>query len=582
MDGELRFGRSPHSRMGSEGQEYSQRIAAEMVIARIGRRRKGVIVVRESGCEDQRSESGGVSKAVVYVIMPEDSELSNFTSLLVIAFIGQLVAVLDMMYSQIQYDIFFIDWEKPHILIATHGKGEKEYAPVSVWRTFFVANEWNRLQCKRKSSLSFTLIFLFFFLEGLGLKSLTYIHPNLKGVGGLEHAQESTTLRFAVSSFFIIAISGLQVLYRNEIHHRFIQDPLVQVMPRQQRHVTVPDQQCHVTVPGHSATSAMPRHSARSAVPRQQYQVTVPRKQCHISSATSEVLRHSARSQCHVSSAMSQCQVTVPRQQCHVTVPDQQCHVSSTRSQCHVSSATSAVPRQTVPRKQCHISSATSDTVPHQQCHISSATSAVPRQTHCHVRQSATSAVPQLERQYQDLTQQHQELAQLRRMVQSHEDATRALNARLLDLEQAVPRPTVGASSSAPSSRQLEDRVDHVVAMLSDISTFAASTTTISSQLHTLKTEVQQLQTTNGDGNPKMYKMPTFNLERFDDYMQQDPVLWWEAFTMQLRILPVAKHAYISALFLNSKGGCQTWLSHLATSHGVDVPDLKDVITWEN
>ncbi|GBG88669.1 hypothetical protein CBR_g48200 [Chara braunii] len=187
----------------------------------------------------------------------------------------------------------------------------------------------------------------------------------------------------------------------------------------------------------------------------------------------------------------------------------------------------------------------------------------------------------ELERQCQDLTQQHQELATLRRNVQSHEDATRALNARLLDVEQAVPGPTAGVSSSAPSSRQLEDRVDHVVAMLGDISTFAAPTTTISSQLHTLKTEVQNLQSTNADDNPKMYKMPTFNLERFDDYTQQDPVLWWEAFTTQLRILPVAKHAYIGTLFLNSKGGCQTWLSHLATSHGVDVPDLKDVITWE-
>ncbi|GBG64818.1 hypothetical protein CBR_g48286 [Chara braunii] len=187
----------------------------------------------------------------------------------------------------------------------------------------------------------------------------------------------------------------------------------------------------------------------------------------------------------------------------------------------------------------------------------------------------------ELKRQYQDLTQQHQELAQLRRMVQSHEDTTRALNARLLDLEQAVPGPAARASSSAPSSRQLEDRVDHVVAMLGDISTFAAPTTTISSQRHTLKTEFQQLQTTNANGNLKMYKMPTFTLERFDDYTQQDPVLWWEAFTTQLRILLVDKHAHIGALFLNSKGGRQTWLTHLATSHGNDVPDLKDVITWE-
>ncbi|GBG92027.1 hypothetical protein CBR_g54147 [Chara braunii] len=183
----------------------------------------------------------------------------------------------------------------------------------------------------------------------------------------------------------------------------------------------------------------------------------------------------------------------------------------------------------------------------------------------------------ELERQYQDLTQQHQELATLRRTVQSHEDATWALNARLLDLEQAVPGPTAGASSSALSSRQLEERVDRIMAMLGDINTFAAPST-ISTQLHTLKTEVQHLQSTNADGNQKM---PTFQLEKFDDYTQQDPTLWWEAFTTQLRILPVAKHKYIGALFLNSKGGCQTWLTHLATSHGVNVPDLKDKITWE-
>ncbi|GBG69748.1 hypothetical protein CBR_g4579 [Chara braunii] len=176
------------------------------------------------------------------------------------------------------------------------------------------------------------------------------------------------------------------------------------------------------------------------------------------------------------------------------------------------------------------------------------------------------------------------ELANLQRAVRNHktqhEDATRALDARVRDLEQVPPRPDAGASSSASSSRQLEERVDHVVAMLDDISTFAAPTT-INSQLHTLKTEVQQLQSTNADGNPKLYKMPTFQLDRFDDYTQQDPVLWCEAFTTQLRILPVAKQAYIGALFMNSKGGCQTWLTHLATSHGVDVPDLKDKITWE-
>ncbi|GBG86643.1 hypothetical protein CBR_g41705 [Chara braunii] len=177
------------------------------------------------------------------------------------------------------------------------------------------------------------------------------------------------------------------------------------------------------------------------------------------------------------------------------------------------------------------------------------------------------------------------ELANMHRAMRNHkaqqEDAARALDSRVQDLEQAAPRLEAGESSNAPSARQLERRVDHVVAMLGDISTFAAPTT-ISKQLDSLKTEVQQLQLPNKDGNSTThYKMPTFQIEKFDDYKHQDPVLWWEGFTTQLRILFVAKHAYIGALFLNSKGGCQIWLSHLASIHDVDVADLKDKISWE-
>ncbi|GBG79010.1 hypothetical protein CBR_g28723 [Chara braunii] len=177
------------------------------------------------------------------------------------------------------------------------------------------------------------------------------------------------------------------------------------------------------------------------------------------------------------------------------------------------------------------------------------------------------------------------ELVNLRRAVRNHkdlhEDATRALDSRVQDLEQVAPRPDAGESSSTPSTRQLEERVDHVVAMLGDISTFAAPAT-ISKQLDTLKTEVQQLhQLPNKDGNTTQhYKMPTFRIEKFDDYTHQDPVPWWEGFTTELRILFVPEHSYISALFLNSKGGCQIWLSHLATIHGVNVADLHTKIPW--
>ncbi|GBG63954.1 hypothetical protein CBR_g39958 [Chara braunii] len=85
------------------------------------------------------------------------------------------------------------------------------------------------------------------------------------------------------------------------------------------------------------------------------------------------------------------------------------------------------------------------------------------------------------------------ELANMQRVMRNHkahhEDAARALDSRMQDLEQVAPRSEAGESSSAPSARQLEQRVDHVVAMLGEISTFNAPTT-ISKQLDTLKTEV--------------------------------------------------------------------------------------------
>ncbi|GBG59181.1 hypothetical protein CBR_g32197 [Chara braunii] len=285
----------------------------------------------------------------------------------------------------------------------------------------------------------------------------------------------------------------------------------------------------------------------RQTVPRQQY-ATVPRQQCHVrNSATSAVPR---QSQCHVRNSATS---AVPRQQCHV------------------SSATSAVPRQS----QCHVSmTGAALGMPDQLANETLAEYKQRFQAQIDLieaeekRQLAAKAARVRRKEAQDLLQRHEatsierlkfwhfepnsdeatpeeqhkefmaklvttlvytcnhlqsELANLQRAVRNHktqhEDATRALDARVQDLEQVTPRPDVGASSSAPSSRQLEERIDHVVEMLGDISTFAAPTT-ISSQLHTLKTEVQQLQSTNADGNPKLYKMPTFQLDKFDDYTQ--------------------------------------------------------------
>ena len=58
-----------------------------------------------------------------------------------------------MICTQCSIDVFMIDWEKPR---------PSKIDAVSVWRMFFVTNEWNEMQVTRKScvSLQITLVLL--------------------------------------------------------------------------------------------------------------------------------------------------------------------------------------------------------------------------------------------------------------------------------------------------------------------------------------------------------------------------------------------------------------------------------------
>lgn len=67
----------------------------------------------------------------------------------VIEFQFQLLEMAYLVYSHVTLDIFLVDWERP--------RGGTDQ-PVSIWRTYFVANEWNEIQTKRKINLSIHLL----------------------------------------------------------------------------------------------------------------------------------------------------------------------------------------------------------------------------------------------------------------------------------------------------------------------------------------------------------------------------------------------------------------------------------------
>ena len=62
-----------------------------------------------------------------------------------------------MILEQCNVDMFLIDWESP--------KPSSKENVVSVWRRYFVANEWNELQELRRSSVSLQIIFVLFILK---------------------------------------------------------------------------------------------------------------------------------------------------------------------------------------------------------------------------------------------------------------------------------------------------------------------------------------------------------------------------------------------------------------------------------
>ncbi|GBG68150.1 hypothetical protein CBR_g2701 [Chara braunii] len=348
-------------------------------------------------------------------------------------------------------------------------------------------------------------------------------------------------------------------------------------VPRQQCHVTVPDQQCHISS---ARSQCHVRLSATSAVTSD----TVPRKQCHISSATSDTVPRQTK--CHVSNMTG-----LPGQLANEPIADYKKRVhaqlaaikAEEQRQLAVKAAQLQADEAATSEKLRLQAEADADAQARRkearallQRHEANS---IEKLKYSHFEPNGDEPTPEehhkefmaklVSRLVYTCNHLQSELANLQRVVRSHkiehEDATRALDARVLGLEQAVPGPDAGASSSASSSRQLEERVDH--------------------RFELLDTKISQQQQTNHSHNnssARPYKMPTFRIEKFDDYTHQESVLWWQGFTTELGIHEVPDHLFISALFINTNGGCQIWLSHMATIHNIQVSDLYKKVSWED
>lgn len=170
----------------------------------------------------------------VSVLLPMPVQEERFVTYVGCAFAMKALQFLHKLISQITIDIFFIDWERPKgkVLKAVEGEGGVRSAtvPVSIWRTYFVANEWNEIQTVRKINPLFQVLTTLFFLEVVGFKNLALMDPSSSLSRSLSDytAPYSRILRYAVATTIWLVIGIVQVVFFAAFYERFIEDKIRQ------------------------------------------------------------------------------------------------------------------------------------------------------------------------------------------------------------------------------------------------------------------------------------------------------------------------------------------------------------------
>ncbi|GBG85112.1 hypothetical protein CBR_g39679 [Chara braunii] len=148
--------------------------------------------------------------------------------------------------------------------------------------------------------------------------------------------------------------------------------------------------------------------------------------------------------------------------------------------------------------------------------------------------------------------------------------------ARLFAVESTGNAAADCSPTLAAQAKQLEERINHVVASLGAISKFAR-TSPVSNQLHTLSDHVQQRTTT----VVKEWKMPNFKIEKFDDYHMTGPLQWWMAFNAEADVHHVPPLRRLDSLYLQLIGGAQAFMTHMAVTLDCTIATLHTKISWE-
>ncbi|XP_053401621.1 meckelin-like isoform X2 [Mercenaria mercenaria] len=170
-------------------------------------------------------------QSVVYLVHPTDKQLRDWLGLFGAAFALKFLEVAHMIFMQCSIDVFFIDWERSRGVVSNSAETTKtKEVPVSIWRTYFVANEWNEIQAVRKINKTFQVWAAVFFLVVVGFENTATKDPDgsVTKDSNAYKAEYSRVYRYAVAVLVYVVIGVLQWIFFTFIYERFFEDKVRQ------------------------------------------------------------------------------------------------------------------------------------------------------------------------------------------------------------------------------------------------------------------------------------------------------------------------------------------------------------------
>ncbi|CAL4153921.1 unnamed protein product [Meganyctiphanes norvegica] len=176
---------------------------------------------------------------VVYMFLLTHYQEDIIKNYIIAAFILKSIQIIHIIISQISIDMFIIDWEQPRpknslphpqFTVNTEENEKKNEQPISIWRTYFISNEWNELQTHRKVNMCLQLFTTLFFLKVVGFENLASADPYSNfNPDDIEYVPpQSFVCRFAICIIVYSVIVLCQWLFKTVIYERYIENKFEQ------------------------------------------------------------------------------------------------------------------------------------------------------------------------------------------------------------------------------------------------------------------------------------------------------------------------------------------------------------------